>query len=882
MKQLLILFACSALLLVTDVRAQGALVPQVATGAAKPSEQTNSRVVDDRTTPIAHTGALNATEFGMDASGSEDTTAAFLKALTASISIPNASLPLGICHPIYFPTGSYQIHETGESKWGSCFMLEGSYHIGGSRLYYGGAGGPGSYLLQFGGLSNGGFQNLYFSGVNPGNKTGVTAMAQNAIITGALDSGAMLQDFQIADFYGNGLSITNKSTNAYIHHFRTDGVGGYSVSLVANDRADGSPVHLYDYTTDNALHINMAKYAIAHGYVAGSGSKPSSNGQGDFYCLHCHGEMIEAADVRDEENVPTKNIGNADQGRFFFDDDSAVSASTFVGHNIAVSGAANGPHSFLSTATGHVSMLLFGNQSFEAMSGIYKNRSTQQEYGDQFQANGAFWSFGRSAYQFQGYCLEGQCFDVIPKIDLLRNADPRQIGDWFFVHQTDFVPGTMGPMNVVVSPSSGRASLEAAQSISETGKLTANPNGGANISGFNPLYDDGRPHLSMHLGDNITIPKGGGGGNGNALATIACIDAVGSGTECPGLAEQGVVVKPAPGCLTSGPCPAAGAVAINWTQLTTSNFGLEANRVVELPAIGSPCPYVGDYEWLEIPVAGLPLGVACGASGWIDMPSYPGASQRADTCVGRASSASEHIALQSGTQEPTKDTNDIVGGKIRGPFQGLVEEMGISSNAAFSGIGDELTQTASASVAISTATSSQPLMLMSTSTATSGDSSGWLGQQIYYAGRQPSVTFGVAYQSSADYSSDTRIWLGLFENTCDAATVTASDTPACNFVAIRHSAMAGDTSYQCVTGNGKLTTSIPIKVAPATAFTRMNINIGPSSVTCTVDSTGVSITATLPASTTILRDLFLNVTSSSTSAHLRLNGVYGVSQNGTY
>jgi hypothetical protein len=231
---------------------------------------------------------------------------------------------------------------------------------------------------------------------------------------------------------------------------------------------------------------------------------------------------------------------------------------------------------------------------------------------------------------------------------------------------------------------------------------------------------------------------------------------------------------------------------------------------------------------------------------------------------------------------PTVSDSDLHGNGDFGSQEGFVERMGVGSNHSFNGIGDELTQAAGSSVAISAATSSQPFMLMSTSAANSGNSAGWLGQQIYYAGREPAVTFGVAYPSNADYSSTTHIWFGLVASNCPAASMAASDTPACSFAAIRHSTAAGDATYQCVTGNGKLTTANPIAVAPTTAFTRMRIEIGPNSVTCTVGAVTATNTTTLPASATVLQDLFLNTAKVAAPSHLELNGVYGVSKNGAF
>jgi len=863
--------------------------------------QSFPRVVDDRKTQTASIGRLNVLQFGMDETGTRDTSSELINGvISASLSPYSTTSPL--CHPAYLPTGRYQIHEALiPATYNSCILLEGPDHQHGAEVFYGGAGGSGSYLVGFPGLSFGGIKDLTFFGVNPGST--VSTMAQNAVtVTQAgaseIDSGSVFSDFQIADFYGDAITVGQQAsagqiTNGYFHNFRTDSLGGYFLRAWLTDTANGDPIHLYDYTEDNYISGSAAAYGISQGFIPGTGSTASSNGAGELFCSKCGGMSIHAEDARDEENLPTTNVGNGDQGRFFFNDDSANSTPAIVAQNISVAGNPNAPHPFVSTATGHVKAMLIGNNSFQNVSSIYKNRSTQQEYGDDMQAMATFWSFGRNAQGVQGYCMEGQCFDVIPRSTLTANYSPRQIGDWFFEHQTDFIPGTMGPYSVVVSPLSGRASLQPAQSITTAGTLSANANGGANLTGFNVAYVSSSS--SLHLGDNLTILNAGSGGSGSTNVTVSCVNMTATTNSCIGLTGQGVVVTPAPACLTSGPCPSLGTVSVNWAQLSLSNFGLEANRTTSTTLAGTSCPYTGDYIWVDTPAAGSTMGYSCSSALlWVAMPSYPigsalSAVQVNGTPVTPASGAVNLVAGPGITLTPSGNAVTIAGAgsSVASFLGGLVENCMMGSSSAFTCLGDYLTQVPGASATgFNNSLSVAPMMSSSASAAASGSGAGWFGSSIYYDGRQPKLTFGVAYNLTTDYSSNARIWLGL--TGCNYAMMMASDTPSCSYAAIRYSTAAGDTTYKCVTDNGSgVPTITPIGISPSSFTTQvalepMSINIGPGSVTCSVNGAAATNTTTLPASTATFADIFVNTTLTTTATHLRLNGVNGVSQNGAF
>jgi hypothetical protein len=181
------------------------------------------------------------------------------------------------------------------------------------------------------------------------------------------------------------------------------------------------------------------------------------------------------------------------------------------------------------------------------------------------------------------------------------------------------------------------------------------------------------------------------------------------------------------------------------------------------------------------------------------------------------------------------------------PFNGFVTWCAPTNSTVIGCIGGSATISAGTSAGGTAAGATAPYLIESVSAATSGDSAGWYGLPTLIPVRAPLATFGVAFTTSTDYSANSRIWLGI-NNGCAQATLIASDTPVCNFAMIRWSTVAGDTAYQCVTGNGSTTTANPIgTTAPAAAFVVMSVvENGTTSATCKVGSTSVTNTTTLP------------------------------------
>jgi hypothetical protein len=222
---------------------------------------------------------------------------------------------------------------------------------------------------------------------------------------------------------------------------------------------------------------------------------------------------------------------------------------------------------------------------------------------------------------------------------------------------------------------------------------------------------------------------------------------------------------------------------------------------------------------------------------------------------------------------------------------GFVDVQAGNVTGSFTAFGDSVTNcTGETANAISLAASGYPLRVSQTSAATSSDCAGWTGLNSAYTGNQPYVQFGFDFPSASDYNTTSRSWIGLSSCPTTMGSSDMASTTTCNFAAIRYSTSASDTVYQCVTGNGSSTTVTPITSAtPSTAFTWAAINIGASSVTCTVGGTGYPLsggysatnTTTLPSPAT-LGVVLSNTTLANTAIHFAAKGWKGYDQNSSY
>jgi hypothetical protein len=243
---------------------------------------------------------------------------------------------------------------------------------------------------------------------------------------------------------------------------------------------------------------------------------------GTVFSHNNSGFLWNLENIRDEEDIGHINIGNGDEGTFWSDNDTTSSGSgpTVTFHNYAVAGTTAASHPVVSTAAGGTPVTLIGANNFSNVSAVYKNRLTQQEYGSPWDGSAALYSFGRQAYSMQGIELEDQRFDVIPHANWTGDNVLREIGDWFFRHQTDFSPGTMGPFDVVVSPTSGRASMETAESATSAGTLLSNstytPSYLASVTGISGVTVTGA------VGSTVVLTGFNGGVTGaQVLVTLA-------------------------------------------------------------------------------------------------------------------------------------------------------------------------------------------------------------------------------------------------------------------------------------------------------------------------------------------------------------------------
>jgi hypothetical protein len=596
--------------------------------------QANPMVDNQRNGQSTRTGAANVRDYGADNAGVADASALYSNGVLPGSCSTFSSVQS--CLPSIWPTGNYRMHEEViPNTYNSQVFWRGAFP-GSSHIFYNGAGGTNTYLVQWPGLSAGGFENMHFEGVNPGST--ITTMAQNFMnLTTTnqeiIDERAILDNFQIQNFYGDGITMGSQITpgeilNGYFTHFRTDALGGYFLKFWSTSTADGFPIVLRDYTMDNNVSTAVSTYLCTQGYVgscSGSPIRPNNYGAGELFCDSCGpGQLFEVDTARIEENLPTVISGNNDQGRFFFNNDQVSPATIQPIINIKnynVAGNLTDPHPIVSTNSGNVGVVFLGRNYVIDMSALYKNRTTQQEYGSDSEAQGALWSFGASPKAFQGIGLEDWLLDVIPKASRSANTVLRQAGDWLVNKQTDFTTSG-GPITVVISPADGRGSLGSAEQVTATGTLVLNGSN-ANITNFTPAFIPAGPTGSVHIGDWLAIPSSGSGGTGTSTVQVTCVAMNSAYSGCSGLTGPGIIVTPAPVCLTTSGCPAAASATVNWLQVQTWDYGFDAKRVSSLPTAGTSCPAESLTEWLTNPVAGQRAFSTCNASlQWVDGPSF--------------------------------------------------------------------------------------------------------------------------------------------------------------------------------------------------------------------------------------------------------------------
>ena len=210
-------------------------------------------------------------------------------------------------------------------------------------------------------------------------------------------------------------------------------------------------------------------------------------------------------------------------------------------------------------------------------------------------------------------------------------------------------------------------------------------------------------------------------------------------------------------------------------------------------------------------------------------------------------------------------------------FQGEVAKCRMFNSTTQLCMGDGVNAESGSSATLTAASSTSPALLTYVSGSTSGNQAGWNGNRVYYLARQPKVTFGVAYSASTDYSSNARIWLGLFNGS-----PVASDSPATSIAAIRYSTSASDPAYMCVAGTTTGLTAVSTGIQPTTAYTIMSVAVNGSSVVCTIGGISTTVTTTIPPPGGNAIFYLTNTTLANAATHIATDGVYGYSQNGSY
>ncbi|MGB7985115.1 MAG: hypothetical protein WCF54_08145 [Terracidiphilus sp.] len=170
-----------------------------------------------------------------------------------------------------------------------------------------------------------------------------------------------------------------------------------------------------------------------------------------------------------------------------------------------------------------------------------------------------------------------------------------------------------------------------------------------------------------------------------------------------------------------------------------------------------------------------------------------------------------------------------------------------------------------------------------TSAGTLGDCSGFTDGGTTRTNGQPLAVTGVAFTTTTDYSSNSRIWLGYFPAVCSVATVVASDAPACatGYAAMRLSTTASDSTWECITFDGT-TQTITAMGAPTTSFQPVKLNVGASSVSCTVGTTTVTNTTHLPGTSSATAWYWMGantITSGSIANHIIFSPLVATYQN---
>lgn len=242
--------------------------------------------------------------------------------------------------------------------------------------------------------------------------------------------------------------------------------------------------------------------------------------------------------------------------------------------------------------------------------------------------------------------------------------------------------------------------------------------------------------------------------------------------------------------LIAGMVVAAGsAFAVQYTVLYLDLAQTITAQHTFNPSTSSTAPFIVGSNAAEVEVADLHAEVGT------RFPSNPSNCGTGTYPAGIDATG----AVESCSSATPTDTD-----YIPWPADGRVAYCTCPGSASMNCVGDTETNTGTCTTT-SAASDTQPIMHVCT-TSTANAEFGFNGTAIYRAD-----PFDITFQAAVGMeqtSSAKRVWIGLTDET--TANQLNSDTPAADFAAFRYSTVAGDTDWQCVTGDG-----VSVHVSPS-------------------------------------------------------------------
>lgn len=194
---------------------------------------------------------------------------------------------------------------------------------------------------------------------------------------------------------------------------------------------------------------------------------------------------------------------------------------------------------------------------------------------------------------------------------------------------------------------------------------------------------------------------------------------------------------------------------------------------------------------------------------------------------------------------------------------------GGASNTSLSNLGDQADSDGTGTKTAIATTTTEPAQLDFATTSTNGNVTDIFGNTNYVVSNNPDFQTYVALTATTNI----RLWMGLTDQT--AATMAASANPVGNYAAFRYDTSASDTTYKCVTKNGTTQTVTNSGTTVSTAGHKFEVIISGSQAEFKIDGVDVCTnTATLPASTSLMRYTDSATTLTAAVAHFRVAWAY--------